>query len=50
VGNFQSWSKPSELPFEQPTHYLFVLSLKTAKSTGIEILATLLPLTDEVIE
>jgi hypothetical protein len=41
-------AKSSELPFEQPTHYLFVLSLKTAKSTGLEIPATLLPLANEV--
>jgi len=43
-------ASPAELPFEQPTRFQFVLNLKTAKSSGFDVPASLVVRADDVIE
>ena len=43
-------AKAADLPFEEPTRYLFVINLKAAQSIGLKLSPTVLALADEVIE
>jgi putative ABC transport system substrate-binding protein len=43
-------ANPADLPFEEPTRYLFVINLKAAKLIGFAFPANVLALADEVVE
>ena len=42
--------KPADLPIQDPTKFVLIVNLKTAKTLGLTVPASILAIADEVIE